>query len=46
MDALTTKFGREAIRFGVASQEQNWQMKAEMKSNRYTTCLDEVLEIF
>jgi DNA polymerase V len=45
MDALTTKFGREAIRFGVASQEQNWQMKAEMKSNRYTTCIEEVLQI-
>ena len=46
MDALNAKFGREAIRFGIAPKTRNWQMKAEMKSNRYTTCLDEVLKIF
>ncbi len=45
LDAITQKFGKETIRFGIACKTNNWQMKAEMKSNRYTTCLNEVLQI-
>jgi DNA polymerase V len=45
MDTITQKFGKESIRFGLPGKDKSWQMKAEMKSNRYTTCLDEVLQI-
>lgn len=45
MDKITRKFGRDTIRFGTSCKEKNWQMKAERKSQRYTTCLKEVLQI-
>ncbi|MEP6900996.1 MAG: DUF4113 domain-containing protein, partial [Actinomycetota bacterium] len=45
MDTITSKFGKESIRFGVAGKKKNWQMRSEMKSNRYTTCLNEILQI-
>jgi DNA polymerase V len=45
MDRISSKFGRDTIRFGVQRNNQCWQMKAEMKSKRYTTCLKEVVTI-
>lgn len=45
MDKISRKFGRDTIRFGASCKEKNWQMKAERKSQRYTTCLREVLQI-
>ena len=43
LDKISNKFGRETIRFGVQKNKECWQMKAEMKSKKYTTSLKEVL---
>lgn len=45
LDKISGKFGRDTIRFGVQRNKECWQMKAEMKSQKYTTCLREVLSI-
>lgn len=45
MDKISRKFGRDTIRFRASCKEKNWQMKAERKSQRYTTRLKEVLQI-
>lgn len=45
LDKISNKFGKDTIRFGIQRNKQCWQMKAEMKSRRYTTCLKEVLQI-
>ena len=45
IDELSRKFGRETVSFGVRKKEKKWEMRAERKSNRYTTCLREVLQI-
>lgn len=45
LDVISSKFGRDTIRFGVQRNKECWQMKAEMKSHKYTTCLKEVLQI-
>jgi DNA polymerase V len=45
LDKISNKFGRDTIRFGVQRNKECWQMKAEMKSQKYTTSLKEVLAI-
>lgn len=45
LDKISSKFGRDTIRFGMQRNNQCWQMKAEMKSQKYTTSLREVLRI-
>ncbi len=45
LDKISSKFGRDTIGFGVQRNKECWQMKAEMKSKRYTTCLKEVVTI-
>ncbi len=45
LDKISSKFGRDTIRFGVQRNKEFWQMKAEMKSQKYTTSLKEVLRI-
>jgi DNA polymerase V len=45
LDEISRKFGRNAVTFGVRKSEKAWQMRAERKSNSYTTCLNEVLQI-
>ncbi len=45
LDKISSKFGRDAIRFGNQKNKECWQMKAEMKSKKYTTCLTDVLQI-
>jgi DNA polymerase V len=46
LDKISGKFGRDTIRFGVQRNNQCWHMKAEMKSQKYTTCLREVIQIW
>ncbi len=46
LDKISDKFGRETIRFGVQKNRKCWEMKAEMKSQKYTTSLGEVLRIY
>lgn len=43
LDKISSKFGRDTIHFGVQKNKECWQMKAEMKSKKYTTSLKEVL---
>jgi DNA polymerase V len=45
IDKISNRFGRETVRFGMQMNKSCWQMKAEMKSKKYTTCLNEVLKI-
>jgi len=45
LDKISCKFGRNVVTFGVRKSEKAWQMRAERKSNSYTTCLKEVLQI-
>ncbi|MDQ3712711.1 MAG: Y-family DNA polymerase [Acidobacteriota bacterium] len=45
LDKISGKFGRDTIHFGVQRNKECWQMKAEMKSQKYTTNLKEVLQI-
>ena len=45
LDKISQKFGRDKVRFGVQRNSQRWEMKAEMKSQKYTSCLKEVLTI-
>ena len=46
LDKISRKFGRDAVRFGVQRCRESWQMKSELKSKRYTTCLKEVMTIY
>lgn len=45
IDKISNRFGRETVRFGMQKNKGCWQMRAEMKSKKYTTCLNEVVEI-
>ena len=45
IDKISDRFGRNTIRFGVQRNKNCWQMRAEMKSQRYTTAIKEVLTI-
>lgn len=45
IDTISKKFGRNAVRFGVQKKAQMWQMKSDMKSQKYTTSLKEILSV-
>jgi DNA polymerase V len=45
IDKLSGKFRREVVSFGFPKTEKTWKMKAERKSNCYTTCLQEILQV-
>jgi len=45
LDNISKRYGREIIGFGIKKSEKTWQMKAERKSRRYTTCLSDLLHI-
>jgi len=45
LDKISNKFGNETICFGMQRNTRQWQMKAEMKSRKYTSLLKEVLVI-
>ncbi|HVE57508.1 MAG TPA: Y-family DNA polymerase [Pyrinomonadaceae bacterium] len=45
IDKIAQKFGRDMIRFGVEKHREQWEMKRELMSPRYTTKLDEIIEI-
>ena len=45
MDKISRKFGKDTIRFGVERNREQWEMKRELMSSRYTTRFDEVLKI-
>ncbi len=45
MDALNNKMGKQAVGFGLARQEADWQMKMAHRSPRYTTCWNEIPQV-
>ena len=45
MDAVNRRWGRHTLRYGAVVTEGRWQTKAERRSPRYTTRLDELLTI-
>ena len=45
IDKLSKRFGRNTVSFGVRKNEKKWTMKCERKSFRYTTLLQEILQI-
>jgi len=45
IDKLSRKFRKEVISFGFLKAKKTWKMKAERKSNCYTTCLQEILQV-
>jgi DNA polymerase V len=45
IDAVNLDHGRGTLRFAMSGTKQRWGLKAEKKSNRYTTEWDEILEV-
>jgi DNA polymerase V len=45
VDRINARYGRDTIRFGVAQLESRWQTKFLKRSQRYTTCLREVMTV-
>jgi DNA polymerase V len=45
LDKISNRFGRETVRFGVAPKTRKWEMRAEMRSRRYTTCFKEIVQV-
>lgn len=45
IDKISKKYGKDKIQVGFQKMRKHWQMRAERKSYRYTTCLKEVLQI-
>jgi DNA polymerase V len=43
MDEINRKWGRNTVRFGLTKIQGNWFGKAERRSPRYTTRIDEIL---
>lgn len=45
IDHLNQKYGREFLRFGAMGLQRKWYMRRQLRSPRYTTNLDELLEV-
>lgn len=45
VDEINAKYGRDAIRFCTARPGRRWETKFLRRSQRYTTCLGEVLRV-
>jgi DNA polymerase V len=45
MDEINARHGRDTVHFGLASRDGKWKTKFLQRSDRYTTCLKEVLNI-
>jgi DNA polymerase V len=45
MDQLNQQFGRETLSFGIVGQQQQWRMKSDRRSPRFTTAWDELPEV-
>ncbi len=44
IDAINQHMGQGTIRFGMTEAEAPWQLRCAHRSNRYTTCWDELME--
>lgn len=45
IDNINARFGRDTIKFGISGFKQNWKMKFEKRSPRYTTNWNEILAV-
>jgi DNA polymerase V len=45
VDQLNRQFGRETVGFGIVGQQQEWRMKSDRRSPRFTTAWDELPEV-
>lgn len=45
MDSLNRKYGRNAVKVCRMGNSGKWRMKSDMRSGRYTTVLNEILEV-
>lgn len=45
IDFLNEKFGNNTVTFGSNGFKKSWKPKSENRSNRYTTCFEEILKI-
>jgi len=45
IDEVNSKFGNNSVIFGATGIKKEWKMKNEKRSNRYTTCWNEMLQI-
>lgn len=45
IDALNTRYGSGTIRFASEGMRQDWKMRTDMRSPRYTSCWDELLVV-
>ncbi|MCM0605916.1 MAG: Y-family DNA polymerase [Xanthomonadaceae bacterium] len=45
LDSMNRRFGTEIVKFASCGTKKHWQMRAELRSQRYTTNWDELLDI-
>ena len=45
VDQLNHQFGRDTLSFGIVGQQQQWRMKSDRRSPRFTTAWDELPEV-
>jgi len=45
MDRINSRYGTDTVKFAACGVNQHWQMKAEYKSQRFTTHWNELLEV-
>ena len=45
LDGLNARFGRGTVTIGTAGQRHGWQLRAQQKSQRYSTCWSELLQV-
>lgn len=45
LDKINLRWGRETVKLASSGLKQNWQMKREMRSRRFTTCWEEMLRV-
>ena len=45
VDKINTKYGNHIIKLAIQDSKQTWKMKRDNLSNRYSTCLKEIIEV-
>jgi DNA polymerase V len=45
LDQLNQQLGRETVGFGILGQQQDWRMKSDLRSPRFTTAWDDLPEV-
>lgn len=45
VDSINSKYGKHIVKLAVQDSKQTWKMKQDNLSNRYSTCLKEIIEV-